>query len=154
MRSVPSFDPIERWNLALSAGAIATSLVLASPLFATSLAVGAILEAVNFRGLRRSAQLMFDGALPGQRGFQAVFGLRFVLLAGGIAAALWAGADAVGLVVGLSLIMPAAVIEAWRARPPVDPAARALDPDDPAWERWDPWLARERAEEDDEAEAA
>jgi len=52
--------------------------------------------------------------------------------------------------VGLSLIMPAAVFEAWRARPPIDPSAPALAADDPSWERWNAWLARESepAEED------
>jgi hypothetical protein len=40
--------------------------------------------------------------------------------------------------------MPAAVIEAWRHRPPADPDAPRLAPDDPDWERWDAWRARER----------
>jgi hypothetical protein len=40
--------------------------------------------------------------------------------------------------------MPAAVFEAWRARPPVDPSAPALAPDDASWDRWNAWLARER----------
>ena len=49
--------------------------------------------------------------------------------------------------------MPAVIIEAWRARPAVDPSAPALAPDDPAWERWNPWLARERRDiADEEAE--
>jgi hypothetical protein len=48
--------------------------------------------------------------------------------------------------------MPAAVIEAWRHRPPVQPDAPRLDADDPAWERWDAWLAREREPAEDEEE--
>ena len=56
-----------------------------------------------------------------------------------------------GLLIGLSIIMPAVVIEAWRTRPAVDPQAQALDPEDPAWESWNPWLARER-EENEEAD--
>jgi len=71
----------------------------------------------------------------------------------GIGVALYLGADPVGLLIGLSLIMPAAVIEAWRARPPVDASAPALADDDPTWERWNPWLARER-EADEEREDA
>ena len=59
-----TIDPIERWNLTLCAGAIAAGLALVSPLFAWSLAFGAALEAVNFRGLRGSAQALFAGQLP------------------------------------------------------------------------------------------
>ncbi len=138
-----SIDPIERWNIAISASAVATSLALATPAFATSLAVGAALEAANFRAMRRSAQFLFWGVLPGQRAWAAVFGLRFILLATGICAALYFGADAAGLLIGLSLIMPATVIEAWRSRPSVDTSAPRLDDDDPGWDRWNPWLARE-----------
>jgi len=147
-----SIDPIERWNLAISAGAFATSLAFATPAFATSLALGAALEAANFRALRRSAQLLFRGVMPGQRAWSAAFGLRFLLLATGICAALYFGADAVGLLIGLSCIMPATVIEAWRSRPPVDPSAPRLDDDDPSWERWNPWLARESEARDEEEE--
>jgi hypothetical protein len=144
-------DPIERMNLAVSAGAVAASLVLTTPGFALSLAVGALLEAVNFRGLRRQAQLLFWGQIRSGGAWTGVFGLRFGILVIGIAAALYFGADPAGLLVGLSLIMPAALLEAWRTRPPVDPQAPALAPDDPAWEDWNPWLARERGprEEDD-----
>ena len=138
-----SIDPVERWNLAISAGAVATSLAVATPAFATSLAVVAALEAANFRALRRSAQFLFWGVMPGQRAWAAVFGLRFSLLAIGICAALYFGADAAGLLIGLSLIMPATLIEAWRSRPAVDPNAPRLADDDPSWDRWNPWLARE-----------
>jgi hypothetical protein len=140
-----SIDPIERWNIAISAGAVATSLAVATPLFATSLAVGAALEAANFRALRRSTEFLFWGVMPGQRAWAAVFGMRFGLLAIGIGAALYFGADALGLVIGLSLIMPATIFEAWRSRPPIDPNAPKLDDDDPSWDRWNPWLARESA---------
>jgi len=147
-----NLDPIERTNLKLSAGAAALSLAVATPAFAASLLAGAALESVNFRGLRRSAAAFFGGELPGEGGFRALAGLRFLLLAVGIALALGVGADPVGLVIGLSLIMPAAVIDAWRHRPPVQPDAPSLDADDPAWERWDAWLAREREPAEDEEE--
>jgi hypothetical protein len=65
---------------------------------------------------------------------------------------LYFGADPAGLLIGLSIVMPAAVIEAWRTRPAIDPTAPAIDPEDEAWERWNPWLARER--EENEAEDA
>jgi hypothetical protein len=147
-----SIDPIERWNIAISAGAVATSLAVATPLFATSLAVGAALEAANFRALRRSTQFMFWGVMPGQRGWAAIFSMRFGLLAIGIIAALYLGADAVGLVAGLSLIVPATVIETWRSRPPIDPNAPRLDDDDPSWDRWNPWLARESVSSEEREE--
>ena len=147
-----TLDPFQRTNLKISAGAVAVSLAFVSPLFALSLAVGAALEAANFHGLHGSAELMFDGARNGRRGFAAGFGLRFVLLAVGIGAAIAVGAHPVGLVIGLSTILPAAVIEAWRARPLIEAAATGLAPDDPAWDRWNPWLARERAEEEEAGE--
>ena len=146
-----SIDPIERTNLTLSAGAVAASLAFGSTAFALSLAVGAALEAFNFRGLRRSAQFLFWGQIGSSGGWLGVYSLRMSLLVIGIGAALYFGAHPVGLVVGLSLIMPAAVIEAWRARPAVDPAAPALPEDDPAWERWNPWIAREVEPGEDDA---
>jgi hypothetical protein len=148
-----ALDPIQRMNLVLSAGAVAASLVVATPAFAFSLLVGATLEAFNFHGLWRSSQFLFSGQIAGSRGWMGVFALRFSLLALGIAAAIFFGADPVGLCIGLSLIMPAAVIEAWRARPAVDESAPALDPDDPSWDRWNPWLARERGEFEDEEDS-
>jgi len=137
-------DPIQRMNLKLSAGAVAASLVFATPGFACSLLAGALLEAGNFHALRRAAQFLFWGQIAGGRGWAGVFALRFSLLAVGIIAAMHFGADPVGLLIGLSLMMPAAVIEAWRTRPPIDANAPALDADDPSWDRWNPWLARER----------
>lgn len=147
-----NLDPIERTNLKLSAGAAALSLALASPAFAASLVAGAALESVNFRGLRRSAIAFLGGEMPGGGGFRAVAGLRLLLLTVGIATALGLGAHPVGLVIGLSLIMPAAIIEAWRHRPPVRPDAPGLSPEDPDWDRWDAWLARERENSEDEEE--
>jgi hypothetical protein len=139
---------MERWNLGLSAGAVAASFAFASPRFACSVAAGAAIEALNFRGLHRASELFFEGALPG--GWQAGFALRFGLLAGGIVAAFVLGAHPIGLVLGLSLMVPAAVIGAWRSRPPIEVDAPSLSPDDPEWERWDPWLARERDEDDED----
>jgi hypothetical protein len=137
-------------NLTLSAGAVAASLVWATPAFAFSLLVGSLLEACNFHTLRRSAQFLFGGEIAGSRAWIGVFGMRFSLLAIGIVAALHFGAHPVGLLVGLSLMMPAAVIEAWRTRPAIDPDAPALAADDPSWDDWNPWLARERETEEDD----
>jgi hypothetical protein len=144
-------DSTQRTNLKLSAGAVAASLVWATPIFAFSLLVGAVLEGLNFHGLRRSAQFMFGGEIAGSRAWIGVFALRFSLLAIGICTALYFGADPVGLLIGLSLMIPAAVIEAWRSRPAIDPQAPALDADDPSWDDWNPWLARERPEAEEES---
>ena len=143
-------DPIERLNFTLSASAVAASFVLVSPVFALSLAAGAALEAFNFRGLRNQAQLLFWGQIQSGGGWTGLYALRFLVLVTGIGAALWFGADPIGLLIGLSLIMPAAVIEAWRSRPAIDPDAPALAEDDRAWDRWNPWLASERDETEEE----
>jgi hypothetical protein len=140
-------------NLKLSAGAVAASLMLASPLFAFSMAVGSAIEAINFDGLRRSASFMFAGEISGSRKWLMVFALRFSILALVIFGAMHFGADPIGLVIGLSLMVPAVLIEAWRARPKVDADAPALDADDPSWDLWDPWLARERDPYDVEDES-
>jgi hypothetical protein len=142
---------MQRWNLTFTAGAVAASLALATPVFAVSVAVGAALEAVNLRALGRWAEMLFSGGLAGSRGWSIGFGARFLLLAFGIGAALFLGAHPVGLVIGLSLMIPAAVIGAWRTRPPIVQDAPALSPDHPDWDRWDPWLARERPEDDEES---
>ena len=145
-------SPIQRWNLALSAGAVVTSFVVATPGFALSLALGAMLEAINFRGLHRAARFVVFESVGGARGWAIIFGLRFLLLATAIGAAIYFGANAAGLLIGLSLIVPAVLIEAWRSRPPVNPDAPALDPDDTSWDRWNPWLAREEEDFDSDEE--
>lgn len=136
--------------LAFSAGATAASWALVSPRFAGSLALGAALEALNFRALfgywRRA---LLGGESIGWARF-ASFGLRFVALAGALWAALALGAHPVGLLIGLSVVVPGVVVAAWRARPAPDPEAPALAADDPGWEAWNPWLARERDPEADE----
>lgn len=137
-------QPVERLTLSLSAGAAAAGWVLVSPAFALSLGFGALIEAVNFRGLHRQAQLLFWGQIRSGGSWTGLYGLRFVLLVIGIGGGLALGAHPVGLLVGLSLVMPATLWVAWRNRPPVDPDAPALAPDDPAWDAWNPWLARER----------
>lgn len=139
------------WNFAFSAGASALGFALVSPRFAAGLALGAVLEVASFRSLWRSCERIFFSGVPGAGPAVAGFGLRFLLLGAVLFVALRGGVDAAGLLVGLSLVVPATVIAAWRARPPVLEGVAALAPDDEAWERWDPWLARERAEaEEDE----
>jgi hypothetical protein len=37
--------------------------------------------------------------------------------------------------------VPAVLIGAWWLRPPIDPNAPVLPPDDPAWDHWSVWRA-------------
>ena len=141
---------VQGLNLGLSAGAVAISWVALSPLFAASLAAGAALEAANFRSLRRSCQAIFQSGVSGSGAVVTSFGLRFALLAAAVGLALYLGAHPVGLLIGLSLIVPSVVIAAWMARPEPAPATPALSPDDPSWDEWNPWLAREREAEEDQ----
>jgi hypothetical protein len=147
-------DPMERVNMGISAGAIAASFAIATPHFATSLAFGAALEALNFRFLYGGARAMFSGVIEGQRGWLAIFGLRFGILAVGIIAAMRVGADPLGLVLGLSLVIPAVLIAAIWNRPPIIdcPAEPPLEPDDPSWDSYSIWRAAEveHADEEDE----
>jgi hypothetical protein len=139
------------WNLAFSAGAGALGFVLVSPRFAAGLALGALLELANFRSMWRSCERIFLAGANGAGSAVAMFGLRFVLLGGVIFLALRGGIDAAGLLVGLSLVVPASLLAAWRARPPIVAGAPALTPDSEEWNRWNPWLARESVEtEEDE----
>jgi hypothetical protein len=138
-------------NAILASGAIAVCGVLAPSRFTLSLAVGVAIQAVNYRVLRRATNRLFAGELTGGRAWTAAYALRFVGVGVAMVAALAADADPVGLVIGLSTVVPAAVIAAWRHPPPAAPSALALPPDDPSWDRWDAWWARERevAEEDE-----
>ncbi|MGH8311405.1 MAG: hypothetical protein ACRETX_16630 [Steroidobacteraceae bacterium] len=146
-----TLDPIERTSLALSAGAVVFASAFLTPLIAMSLATGAVLATANFHGLRAAAVATFRGELDNRMLWNALFALRFTLLAVAIGIATRVGVDPTGLVVGLSLVVPAAFIEAWRTRPAIDPNAPALDPDDEAWDRWNPWLAREIEDREDDA---
>jgi hypothetical protein len=113
---------VERLNLGLSASAVAASLALESPHFATSLAAGAFLEALNLGALRRSAAHFFAGEMT--RSWTGAFALRFLALGAGIFLTLQAGANPVALLIGLSIAMPAVLIDAWLNRPPIlDPAS-------------------------------
>lgn len=152
-----ALDPLERWNLTIGAGAVLASVAAVSPAFGLSVALGAAIEAVNFRSLLRGSQWLFSGGSETLGRLWALgFGLRFVFLAVAIWLAIDAGAHPIGLVLGLSTIVPAVVVGAWRQRPPPsrEPPQPGLPPDDPSWDEWDLWRARERPRnEDDEEEA-
>jgi len=141
------------WNLAFSAGACAATWATVSPRFAASLALGTALEVMNFRALYGFSEraLLRSNAAGAAVG---AFGLRFVLLGAALWVALAVGAHPVGLLVGLSLVIPAVLLAAWRARPQVVEGLAEPLPEDPSWDEWNPWLARERAAEDDEEETS
>jgi len=144
-----AMDSLERWNLGVTAGAVAASFAIASPLFAASLALRAAIEAANFRVLLRGSRIALFGDGSIGRLWALGFGLRFAFLAVAIHLSVQAGAHPVGLVLGLSTIVPAVIVGAWRQRPPVLPASELeseapLAPDAPEWDHWNAWLAREQ----------
>ena len=74
-----------------------------------------------------------------------MLGLRFAFLALAMTVAVVAGVHPVGLVIGLSTIVPAVVIAAFGQKPvPGVAALPAPPPDDPSWDDWNAWTARER----------
>ncbi|MHA7837903.1 MAG: hypothetical protein ACX98W_10625 [bacterium] len=137
---------VEQLNLGLSAGAVAAAFAFVTPHFATSLAAGAFLEAVNLGAIHRGARKLFQGDSPGARSWIGIFSMRFILLAVAIFMTMEVGAHPAALLIGLSLAMPATLIDAWINRPPVvDPATlptllEAESEDDAEyWERYSIW---------------
>ncbi len=113
---------VEQWNLGLSASAVAASFALATPHFATSLAAGAFLEAINLGAIYRASKRLFAGEMM-SRGWIGGLSLRFLILGTAIFLTMRAGANPIALLIGLSIAMPATVIDAWLNRPPIlDPA--------------------------------
>jgi hypothetical protein len=149
---------VERLNLTLSAGAVAASLAFSSANFAGSLAAGAALEMVNFRTLHGAARRFFAGELGGAGLWLGVFGLRLAVLSVAVGMAIIAGLQPIPLVIGLSLVMPAVLIDAWRNRPAITPQPDypVPPPDDSAWDRFSVWRfsAMDEQPEDDENDDA
>lgn len=139
-------------NLTLSAGGLAASALFAGPAFTAAYALGAALEAVNFRALCACATRVLSGQLDGSRFWITLLGLRLAMLLAAMGVALVAGAHPLGLLLGVSTVVPAVLIGAWWLGPAVDPSAPALPADDPAWDHWSIWRADvvEPASEDEE----
>jgi hypothetical protein len=113
---------VEQLNLGLSAGAVAASYVLVTPHFASSLAAGAFLEAVNLGAIYRAAKRLFAGEML-TNGWVGMLMMRFIVLAFAIYVTMRMGAHPVALLIGLSIAMPSTLIDAWMNRPPIiDPA--------------------------------
>ena len=156
MSSSPHHDEssraLQKLNLTLSAGGIAASALLVGPAFTAAYALGAALEAVNLRALCACASRMLSGQLADSRGWLVLLGMRLTLLFAAMGVALLAGAHPLGLLLGVSTVVPAVLIGAWWLAPPIDPNAPALPADDPAWDHWSVWRA-DVVEPDDEETA-
>ena len=121
---------VEQWNLGLSVSAAAATYALATPHFATSLAAGAFLEAINLGAIHRASKRLFAGEIM-SGGWVGGLSMRFLLLGTAIFVTMQAGANPVALLIGLSIAMPATLIDAWLNRPPiVDPATLPVFLDD------------------------
>ena len=137
--------PIERINLALSAGVVATAAAVASPLFAMSVAIGALVEGLSFRGLSIASRAFFAGVIRGQTAWLVLLAMRLGLVGALLYGAVRLGIDPIGLLLGLSVILPASVLGAIRMRPAIDPNAGPVEdePADTDW-GWDARLYRDR----------
>jgi len=82
---------VEQLNLGLSAGAVAASYAFATPLFAASLAAGALIEAINLGAIHRAAKRLFDGKML-TNGWVGMLTMRFILLGTAIYLAMHFGA--------------------------------------------------------------
>lgn len=153
-RSIAPAQALQGLHLTLSAGGLAASALLAGPAFTAAYALGAALEAVNFRALCACASRLLSGQLDGGRFWVALLGLRLAMLFGAMGVALFAGAHPLGLLLGVSTVVPAVLIGAWWLGPAPDPTAPALPPDDPAWEHWSVWRADVVAPAADDEETA
>lgn len=129
------------WCLAFFALACALAWALAHARVVPGIALGAALGLLNFHALFGFSRRVLFGGAGG-----TWFALRFLLLGGALWLALTYGADPVGLLIGLSLLIPAVVAAAFQVRPKPAPAAASHAPpcDEEEWARWNPWLARER----------
>jgi hypothetical protein len=144
----PAIGPVDALSVGLALVATSASFLLVSPLFGFSVALGAALEMVNFRNLRRTCERVVTGEATSGL-VMSGFSFRFVLLGGVVGVALYAGAHPVGLLVGLSLIVPAMLAAAWHTRPVALPASEGPAAPDEEWDRWNPWLARESDDDED-----
>jgi hypothetical protein len=140
-RNIEPSQALQRFHLTLSVGGIAASALLVGPAFTAAYALGAALEAVNFKALCTCARRILSGQQGGSSTWLALLGMRLTMLFAAMGVALTAGAHPLGLLLGVSTVVPAVLIGAWWLGPPIDPNAPALPPDDPAWDHWSIWRA-------------
>ncbi len=150
--TIASLHPLERVNLTLSTGSVAALLAFAPAPFASSFALGAALEAINFRALVACSARLFSGEVAGAQPWAALMAMRLFVLCTAMGVALWGGAHPLGLLAGVSTIVPAVAVAAWIHRPTDLTPLAGLEPDDPSWDRWSVWRAGE-IEPDDQEDA-
>ena len=131
-------------NLVVAAVTIVASLAFGSRIVTASVAIGCLIIAANYRVLRLATDRLFTGELSGGGAWGAGFALRYIFLGAAMWLALDAGANPIGLILGMSTTVPAAVLVAWRNPPQGVETGPVPPPDDPSWDEWDPWMARER----------
>jgi hypothetical protein len=134
------------WHTGFTATAALAALWLATPKVALGLLLGAALQTLNFRGMYGLTRRAFTQQARAASGFA----LRLPLFAALVLVAIKAGVDVAGLLAGITLLVPAVIVAAWQSRPrdaADSAAAPALAPDDPSWDQYSPWLARERETE-------
>lgn len=112
----PLIHPIERLAAALVVLATIAASLLASPRFALGVALGGLLSVLNFWALRTVLRgLMRAQHPPKQAGLALLLMLKFALM--GVAIFLlinYAPLDASGLLVGVSIVVLAILIEGFR----------------------------------------
>ena len=131
------------WHVALTGIAALAALALATPKFALSLLLGAALQTLSLHGLFGFARAAFTQQARAASGFA----VRLPLFGALLFVAIKAGVDAAGLLVGITTLVPAVVIAAWQSRPrdiADSTTLPALPLDDPSWDQYSLWLARER----------
>ena len=91
--------------------------------------------------MHKTADAVFAGNVPGGGPWIAVLSLRLSLVFAGVILAMYTGADPIGLLIGLSLVMPATIAAAVWHRPAITPQEPfpAVDPDDPIWDDYSVW---------------
>lgn len=139
----PSRATVQGYNAAFCALAALLALLFMSPAFAGAIVLGTVLGAANLRALWRHSEHVFFQTEGPRAPVALAFVFRFLLLGAALWLALSAGVNAIGVLIGLSILVPSIVIAAWRKRPPIMEGLPAMPADDPDWDLWNPWMARE-----------
>lgn len=107
---------IERIHLLIALGVVLLSWLLVSRDFFWGIGAGAVLGVLNLRMLMGCSRRLFAGLLGGGTRWALLFGFRFVFFAAAIGFAIASGIDPMGILIGFSTIVPAAIAGAWAER--------------------------------------
>ena len=140
-------------NLLICGSLLVGAAFFVSPRFASSIAMGIALESFNLRNLRRSAHFFIHGAAAQGAAWIPSAALRFGLSILVVAVTISYGASPMGLVLGVISLFPALIYDSWKQLKalPVQVNQPATDEE---WELWNPWLANETIQRDDEQDEA